>query len=248
MRGTPLWSSSEATAPGSGTSAGDRETASMARSHAQPDRRRPGRARRPARAAGPHPLAGARDGRRLVAGHPAGLRPGAVRALGRRLRLAAGRGRAERLRAAALHARGRARPTRSASRCCTPRRRSRTRCPLVLTHGWPGRWSSSSTSSSRCAIPRRHGGDAADAFHVVCPTMPGYGFSDKPTRAGLGRRAHRRCVGRADDRARLRALRRAGRRLGFGGDDGDRRAARRPLRRDPPQHGRRSRPARTATT
>ena len=54
-----------------------------------------------------HPLARARDRRRLVAGHPAGLRAGAVRALGRRLRLAAGRGRAEPLRAAALHARGR---------------------------------------------------------------------------------------------------------------------------------------------
>ena len=34
--------------------------------------------------------------------------------------------------------------------------------------------------------PVSHGGDAADAFHVVCPTMPGYGFSDKPTAAGWG--------------------------------------------------------------
>jgi pimeloyl-ACP methyl ester carboxylesterase len=34
--------------------------------------------------------------------------------------------------------------------------------------------------------PAKHGGDPADAFHVVCPTMPGYGFSDKPTRTGWG--------------------------------------------------------------
>ncbi len=34
--------------------------------------------------------------------------------------------------------------------------------------------------------PRRHGGDPADAFHVVCPTLPGYGFSDKPTVPGWG--------------------------------------------------------------
>jgi pimeloyl-ACP methyl ester carboxylesterase len=32
--------------------------------------------------------------------------------------------------------------------------------------------------------PPRIGGDAADAFHVVCPSLPGYGFSDKPTRTG----------------------------------------------------------------
>ena len=36
------------------------------------------------------------------------------------------------------------------------------------------------------ARPARHGGDPADAFHVVCPTMPGYGFSDKPTRDRAG--------------------------------------------------------------
>jgi pimeloyl-ACP methyl ester carboxylesterase len=34
--------------------------------------------------------------------------------------------------------------------------------------------------------PAGHGGDPADAFHVVCPSLPGYGFSDKPTRAGWG--------------------------------------------------------------
>ena len=34
--------------------------------------------------------------------------------------------------------------------------------------------------------PRAHGGDPADAMHVVCPTLPGYGFSDKPARPGWG--------------------------------------------------------------
>src|SRR5207247_9839161 len=34
--------------------------------------------------------------------------------------------------------------------------------------------------------PIAHGGDAADAFHIVCPSLPGYGFSDKPTRPGWG--------------------------------------------------------------
>ena len=34
--------------------------------------------------------------------------------------------------------------------------------------------------------PTAYGGDASDAFHVVCPSLPGYGFSDKPTAAGWG--------------------------------------------------------------
>ena len=34
--------------------------------------------------------------------------------------------------------------------------------------------------------PAAHGGDAADAFHVVCPSLPGFGFSGKPTATGWG--------------------------------------------------------------
>ena len=43
---------------------------------------------------------------------------------------------------------------------------------------------SSSTSSARSPIRGAHGGDAADAFHLVVPTLPGFGFSDKPTAPG----------------------------------------------------------------
>ena len=54
--------------------------------------------------------------------------------------------------------------------------------PLVLTHGWPG-----SVVEFLGAIgPLIDPDDPADAFHVVCPTLPGYGFSDKPARHGWG--------------------------------------------------------------
>jgi epoxide hydrolase len=58
--------------------------------------------------------------------------------------------------------------------------------PLVLTHGWPGSVVEFLDVIEPLRDPSRHGGEAADAFHVVCPTMPGYGFSDKPTRTGWG--------------------------------------------------------------
>ena len=99
---------------------------------------------------------------------------------------------------------------RCASRSCSP------------TAG-RARSSSSSTSSNRCAIHAAHGGDPADAIHVVCPTLPGYGFSDKPTPPGWGVERIADAWARADDGPRLRPLRRAGRRLGLGGDDVPRR-------------------------
>ena len=58
--------------------------------------------------------------------------------------------------------------------------------PIVLTHGWPGSVVEFLDVIEPLRDPVAHGGDAADAFHVVCPTMPGYGFSDKPTRTGWG--------------------------------------------------------------
>ncbi|MCU1501898.1 MAG: putative epoxide hydrolase [Ilumatobacteraceae bacterium] len=58
--------------------------------------------------------------------------------------------------------------------------------PLVLTHGWPGSVVEFLDVVEPLRDPTINGGDAADAFHVVCPTMPGYGFSDKPTRTGWG--------------------------------------------------------------
>ena len=56
--------------------------------------------------------------------------------------------------------------------------------PLVITHGWPGSFVEFHKVIEPLANPTAYGGDAKDAFHVVCPTLPGYGFYDKPTRAG----------------------------------------------------------------
>jgi pimeloyl-ACP methyl ester carboxylesterase len=56
--------------------------------------------------------------------------------------------------------------------------------PLVITHGWPGSVAEFLDVIGPLSDPRAHGGDPADAFHVVCPTLPGYGFSDKPAQPG----------------------------------------------------------------
>jgi pimeloyl-ACP methyl ester carboxylesterase len=56
--------------------------------------------------------------------------------------------------------------------------------PLVMTHGWPGSIVEFDKVIEPLASPAAHGGEAADAFHVVCPSLPGYGFSDKPARTG----------------------------------------------------------------
>jgi epoxide hydrolase len=58
--------------------------------------------------------------------------------------------------------------------------------PLVVTHGWPGSLVEFLKVIGPLADPTAHGGDAADAFHVVCPSLPGYGFSDKPAQPGWG--------------------------------------------------------------
>ena len=58
--------------------------------------------------------------------------------------------------------------------------------PLVITHGWPGSVVEFLDALGPLTDPPAHGGEAADAFHVVCPSLPGYGFSDKPARAGWG--------------------------------------------------------------
>jgi pimeloyl-ACP methyl ester carboxylesterase len=58
--------------------------------------------------------------------------------------------------------------------------------PLVVNHGWPGSIIEQLKIIDRLTDPTAHGGDAADAFHVVIPSMPGYGFSGKPTSTGWG--------------------------------------------------------------
>ncbi len=57
---------------------------------------------------------------------------------------------------------------------------------LVITHGWPGSIVEFLKVIGPLTDPVAHGGDAADAFDVVCPSLPGYGFSGKPTGTGWG--------------------------------------------------------------
>ena len=61
--------------------------------------------------------------------------------------------------------------------------------PLVMTHGWPGSIVEFHKIIEPLTDPTAHGGEAADAFHVVCPSLPGYGFSGKPTDHRLERRS-----------------------------------------------------------
>ncbi len=58
--------------------------------------------------------------------------------------------------------------------------------PLLMTHGWPGSIAEFQDVIGPLTDPTAHGGDEADAFHVVCPSIPGYGFSSKPTTDGMG--------------------------------------------------------------
>ena len=57
--------------------------------------------------------------------------------------------------------------------------------PLVLTHGWPSSFYEMHKVIGALADPASHGGDPADAFDVVVPSLPGYGFSDKPQEPGF---------------------------------------------------------------
>jgi pimeloyl-ACP methyl ester carboxylesterase len=56
--------------------------------------------------------------------------------------------------------------------------------PLIMTHGWPGSVMEFMKVIGPLTDPQAHGGKPEDAFHLVIPSLPGYGFSDKPTRAG----------------------------------------------------------------
>ena len=56
--------------------------------------------------------------------------------------------------------------------------------PLVLTHGWPGSVLEFLGVLGPLTDPRAHGGHPADAFHVVAPSLPGFGWSDKPSGTG----------------------------------------------------------------
>lgn len=58
--------------------------------------------------------------------------------------------------------------------------------PLIVTHGWPGSVMEFMKVIGPLTDPTAHGGSADDAFHVVAPSLPGYGFSEKPTATGWG--------------------------------------------------------------
>jgi pimeloyl-ACP methyl ester carboxylesterase len=62
------------------------------------------------------------------------------------------------------------------------------RRPLLLSHGWPGSHYEFWGAIDKLAFPSRHGGSAADAFDLVIPSLPGFGFSSKPERP-FGQRA-----------------------------------------------------------
>jgi pimeloyl-ACP methyl ester carboxylesterase len=58
--------------------------------------------------------------------------------------------------------------------------------PLIITHGWPGSVIEMLKIVDQLTNPTAHGASASDAFHLVIPSMPGYGFSGKPTTTGWG--------------------------------------------------------------
>jgi pimeloyl-ACP methyl ester carboxylesterase len=64
------------------------------------------------------------------------------------------------------------------------RSRHRNALPLVMTHGWPGSIVELLETVGPLTNPTAHGGTAADAFHLVLPSIPGYGFSGKPDELG----------------------------------------------------------------
>jgi pimeloyl-ACP methyl ester carboxylesterase len=58
--------------------------------------------------------------------------------------------------------------------------------PIIVTHGWPGSIIEQLKIVEPLTNPTAHGGKASDAFHVVIPSMPGYGYSGKPSSTGWG--------------------------------------------------------------
>jgi pimeloyl-ACP methyl ester carboxylesterase len=58
--------------------------------------------------------------------------------------------------------------------------------PLIITHGWPGSVFEQIKAIAPLTDPTAHGGRAEDAFHVVIPSVPGFGFSSRPTEVGWG--------------------------------------------------------------
>ncbi len=110
--------------------------------------------------------------------------------------------------------------------------------PLIITHGWPGSVVEFLDILGPLTDPVAHGGDAADAFHVVCPSMPGYGWSGPTHQQGWDIR--RIAEANATLMAQLGYERygAARRRLGSDRDDVARAGRSRSSDRPPREHGR----------
>ena len=167
--------------------------------------------------------------RRLAAWQRPRLHEGAGRILARTVRLAHARG------DVSTGCRSSSRPsTGSISTSSTSRAWGRTPLPLLLSHGWPGSIVEFERLIPMLTDPARFGGDPADAFTVVAPSLPGLHLLVSTEPATVQRRADRRCLrGAHERRARLSPLRGAGRRLGRLHQRAARRGACRPRARHP---------------
>ncbi len=65
--------------------------------------------------------------------------------------------------------------------------------PLLITHGWPGSFTEFQKIIDPLTDPENHGGKASDAFHVICPSIPGYGFSEAPSTPGFDQKSAAEC-------------------------------------------------------
>jgi Epoxide hydrolase N terminus len=94
--------------------------------------------------------------------------------------------------------------------------------PIIITHGWPGSVIEQLKIIGPLTDPTAHGGSAEDAFDAVIPSLPGYGFSGKPTATGWDPdRIARAWAEGTDEAPRVHALCRPRRRLGRAGYERD---------------------------
>ena len=70
--------------------------------------------------------------------------------------------------------------------CIHVRSKHENALPLIVTHGWPGSIIEQLKIIEPLTNPTAYGGSSSDAFHVVIPSIPGYGFSGRPTTTGWG--------------------------------------------------------------
>ena len=79
--------------------------------------------------------------------------------------------------------------------------------PLIMTHGWPGSLFELLKTIGPLTDPTAHGGGTEDAFDLVLPSIPGFGFSEQPKGTGWGPERIAGSLGRAHEAPRLHALR-----------------------------------------